>query len=187
MDKSTTTHAHRGAMLDEVEAEYGEKAYPLRRPAELPRWVTVSSRNEGRSHALGIFCTEEEALDDLRGDLGDWYPVGVVDLDTGAMAEAEPTVTLGEWIGTFEPEPDEDDECAACTDPINGAASCDSCRELLVDAPERDRALGAAVRAMYEGWTEGDEEPGECSNMGSGGDVVDALAQVLAAHGLVIA
>lgn len=96
----------RAAMLDEVEAEYGPGGW-LRRPHPLSRWVAVSSRNEGRTHGIELHDDADAALRSLQNDLGDWYPVGVVDLDTGAMAEAEPTVQLGEWIGTFEVEEEE--------------------------------------------------------------------------------
>lgn len=105
------------AMLAEVEAEFGPGGW-LRPPRPLPRWVAVASRNEGRSHGLTVHDDEASAVRELTEGLGSWYPVGVVDLDDGSMADASVVVELDERVGMFEVEDDESDD--ACADDPDG-------------------------------------------------------------------
>lgn len=59
--------------------------------------------------------------------------------------------------------------------------------DALDEADQRiDCAMGARLRALHRLWTEGDERPGECVNMGSGADVCDQLFPILTDHGFPI-
>ncbi len=109
----------RAAMLAEVVAEY-EPIHADWKP--IPRYLALSSRNEGRSHAIEAHDTEADALRCLVDGVGDWFPCGVIDLDTGAMAETEPQLALGEWVGTFEPE---GDPCTGCGEAPDGEVPFD--------------------------------------------------------------
>lgn len=46
--------------------------------------------------------------------------------------------------------------------------------------------LGHRIRALYAQWTQHDEYPGECVDMGSGADVVQDLTAILADFGMEV-